>query len=187
MSEELNDKDPFADDEPADEANYISEGMVRKATYLIHKLADQKGQDYKEIQKKCKKLFAYTNLAKVTLEDGHAIINKLIELTGGEEEKPQLPRKPDDGLNSTVKDNLTVEKNAQEPKEIKKQPAEKKEEEIKTGDDLVTETMRHSVRAAVDITLKEIVAKEVPVQGLGGVVLEISKVIFEAKMSAEAD
>jgi hypothetical protein len=145
--------------------------MVKKATYLIHKLATRKGADYKDIQNKCKKLFAYTNLAKVSMEEGHKIINKLIELTGGEEEQqptvPQLPPKPD------------------EPKrEIKKQPAEK-EEETKTEDDIVTATMRASVRAAVDITLKEIVAKEVPVQGLGGVVLEISKVIFEAKMSEE--
>jgi hypothetical protein len=46
--------------------------------------------------------------------------------------------------------------------------------------------MRRAVRAAVDITLKEVVEKDVPVQGLGGFVLEISKVIFEAKMSEDA-
>jgi hypothetical protein len=162
--EELTDKDPF----DADQEDLISEAMVKKATYLIHKLANRKGADYKDIQNKCKKLFAYTNLAKVSMDEGHKIINKLIELTGGEEE------------GARVTDDRT------EHKEIKKQPVEKKEEEIKTGDDLVTETMRHSVRAAVDIAMKEIVAKEVPVQGLGGVVLEISKVIFEAKMSEEA-
>jgi hypothetical protein len=174
MSDELNDKDPFADAETADEANYITEGMVRKATYLIHKLADRKGQDYKEIQNKCKKLFAYTNLAKVTLEDGHAIINKLIELTGGEEEKPQLPTKPDEKLKATVKDNLTHEKTVQEPKH-----------EEKEGESIVISTMREAVRASVDITIKEVVNKDVPVQGLGGFVLELAKVIFEAKRKEE--
>lgn len=167
MSNELNDKDPFAEDEEQDDENLITDGMIRKATYLIHKLANQKQQDFKEIQKKCKKLFAYTNLAKVPLEDGHKIIDKLIELTGGEEEKPaEGARVTDDGS---------------KPKENKEATPNKEEE------DLVTATMRKSIRAAVDITLKEVVHKEVPVQGLGGFVFEIGKVIFEAKMSEEAD
>jgi hypothetical protein len=175
MSEQddLTDKDPFAQDEEEEEVieNLITDPMVKKTTFLIHKLASKKKQDYSDIQKKCKKLFAYTNLAKVTLEEGHKIINKLIELTGGEEAKPQQGAKvTDDGS----KPKETIE------------PPKKEEEETKTEEDLVTATMRASVRAAVDITLKEIVAKEVPVQGLGGVVLEISKVIFEAKMSEEA-
>jgi hypothetical protein len=154
------------------EEGLITEAMVKKATYLIHKLADQRNETFETIRNKCKKMFGYMNLAKLSFEDGHAMISKLIEVTGGEEEEktPQLPKNPDDGL----------------PKrEIKKQPAGK-EEETNTEEDVVSATMRASVRAAVDITLKEIVAKEVPVQGLGGVVLEISKVIFEAKMSEEA-
>ena len=105
MSEEdLYDRDPFDEKEGAaeKEENLITEGMIKKATYLIHKLAERRGADYKDIQKKCKKLLGYENLAKVTLEDGHRIIDKLIELTGGEEEEskpgvPQLPTKPDDG------------------------------------------------------------------------------------------
>jgi len=52
--------------------------------------------------------------------------------------------------------------------------------------DIVTSTMREAVRAAVDITLKEVVEKDVPVQGLGGFVLEIGKVIFDAKMAEVA-
>lgn len=60
--------------------------MVKKATYLIHKLADRKGADFKDIQKKCKKYLNYENLAKVSMSQGHAIIDKLVELTGGEEE-----------------------------------------------------------------------------------------------------
>lgn len=52
-------------------------------------------------------------------------------------------------------------------------------------EDLVTSTMRKAVRAAVDITLEEVVEKDVPVQGLGGFVLEIGKVIFDAKMAEE--
>lgn len=174
MSEELSDKDPFAEEGDLEEENLISDGMVKKATYLIHKLAEQRKQDFKEIQKKCKALFAYTNLAKVTLEEGHKIIDKLIELTGGAGEQsaaPQLPTTPDDGLPK---------------KEIKEESAEKEEEETRTEEDVVTATMRKSIRAAVDITLKEVVEKEVPVQGLGGFVLEIGKVIFEAKMSEEA-
>ena len=53
-------------------------------------------------------------------------------------------------------------------------------------DDVVTATMREAIRAAVDITLKEVVDKDVPVQGLGGFVLEIGKVIFDAKMDEGA-
>jgi hypothetical protein len=68
------------------EENLITEGMVKKGTYLIHKLADRRGEDFIDIQKKCKKKFGYTNLAKITLAEGHALIDKLIELTGGEEE-----------------------------------------------------------------------------------------------------
>jgi len=112
MSEEHLDEDPFAEDEKVEEENYISEGMVKKVTYLIHKLANQRKQDFKEIQKKCKKLFAYTNLAKVTLEDGHKIIDKLIELTGGEEQSPQQgARVTDDGS---------------EPQKTTKEPAERR-------------------------------------------------------------
>ena len=171
MSDELNDEDPFAEGEKPDEENNITEGMVKKATYLIHKLAERKGQDFKEIQKKCRKLFGYENLAKVSREDGHKIIDKLIELTGGEEEKPGVPQgptKPDEGTKHKI------------------EGAVKDVDVPVTGDDKVTFVMRNSVRAAVDITLKEVVAKDVPVQGLGGFVFEISKVIFEAKMSEEA-
>lgn len=172
MSNELTDKDPFDERVEPEEFDQITEGMVKKATYLIHKLAEQRKQDFKEIQKKCKKLFAYTNLAKVTLEDGHRIIDKLIELTGEEEEvatPPQLPMKPDDGIPKR-------EGTKSEKKEI-----------VAQDEDAVTSVMRESIRAAVDITIKEVVDKEVPVQGLGGFVLEIGKVIFEAKMSEEAD
>jgi hypothetical protein len=38
----------------------------------------------------------------------------------------------------------------------------------------------------VKITQKEVVDKEIPVMGLGGFVLEIAKVIFEAKRNEEA-
>jgi hypothetical protein len=215
MSEQdnLSDNDPFAQDEEEEEEvieNLISQPMVNKVTYLIHKLADLRGSDFREIQKKCKHLFGYQNLAKVTLEEGHAIIDKLIELTGGEEEEdrpgvsqgsikpagdgvsarevaalqdkekerekekntPQLPTTPDDG--SPKKDAARADIN--------------KKEELETvqDDDTVTRTMRKAIRAAVDITIKEVVDKEVPVQGLGGFVLEIGKVIFEAKMLEEA-
>ena len=99
------------------------------------------------------------------------MITKLITLTGGEEESapyhaaPQPPTKP------TEKAVVL--------------PAEREQEKEK--DDLVTSTMRKAIRAAVDITNNEIVAKEIPVMGLGGVVLEIGKVIFEAKMAEEGD
>ena len=115
-------------------------------------------------------------------EQGHAIINKLIELTGGEEEKPQLPTKPDDGLKNKgarVTDDGTTSKKIEEPKNEEK-------EIVAPDDDTVTGTMREAIRAAVDITLKEVVDKDVPVQGLGGFVLEICKVIFDAKMAVEA-
>jgi hypothetical protein len=117
----------------------------------------------------------------VSKEQGHAIINKLIELTGGEEEKPQLPTKPDDGLKNKgakVTDDGTTSKKIEEPKN--------EEKETVQDDDTVTGTMREAIRAAVDITIKEVVDKDVPVQGLGGFVLEIGKVIFDAKMSEEA-
>jgi hypothetical protein len=174
MGDELTENDPFDEKEEADKENLITEAMVKKATYHIHKLAERRGADYKEIQKKCKKLLGYENLAKVTLEDGHRIIDKLVELTGGEEEEE----------GARVTDDLSEQK-----KEIEKEPAEKEEKETKTEEeeDVVTATMRKSIRAAVDITIKEVVDKEVPVQGLGGFVLEISKVIFEAKMSEEVD
>jgi len=163
--EELTDENPFNEDENED---LITEGMVKKATYLIHKLANRRGADFREIQKKCKKALGYTNLAKVSLEEGHAIINKLIELTGGEEAEEAVEE---------IKDDLTKEPEAKQ-EEIVKDVAEE--------DDLVTSTMRKAIRAAVDITIKEVVDKEVPVQGLGGFVLEIGKVIFEAKMLEEA-
>ena len=167
------DGDPFKEDS-VDKDNMITDKMVKKATYLIHKLAEQRKEDYKEIQKKCKKLFNYSNLSKVSLEDGHKIIDKLIQLTGGEEKQEtqqearvtdddtkHLPTKPDDGLKN-------------------------KEKETLKEDDAATRTMREAIRAAVDITLKEVVEKDVPVQGLGGFVLEVGKVIFAAKMTEEA-
>ncbi len=79
--EELDEKNPFGK-----EKDLLSPPMVKKATYLIHKLADRKGADFKDIQKKCKKYLNYENLAKVSMSQGHAIIDKLVELTGGEEE-----------------------------------------------------------------------------------------------------
>ena len=172
MADDLGDEDPFEHDEKEPEEDLITDPMVRKATYLIHKLADRKSTDFRDIQKKCKKLFGYSNLAKVSLDEGHAIINKLIELTGGEEATPQLPTKPE-----------TAE--TAQPTT----PAPEPSEEIKRTeeDDLVTSTMRKAIRAAVDITNNEIVAKEIPVMGLGGVVLEIGKVIFEAKMAEEVN
>jgi hypothetical protein len=177
----LSDEDPFAqEEEDKVTENLITEPMVKKVTYLIHKLAKRRGSDFKDIQTKCKHLFGYQNLAKVSLQDGHAIITKLIELTGGEEEKPQLPTKPDDELKN---------KGAEVTDDLTKEPDEKQEETVKEGvegDDMVTFTMRKAIRAAVDITIKEVVDKNVPVQGLGGFVLEIGKVIFEAKMRDEA-
>ncbi|RCV63318.1 hypothetical protein C5S53_14300 [Methanophagales archaeon] len=182
MTDDLTDKDPFADAEEVNEENLISPAMVKKVTYHIHKLAEQKGKEYKDIQKKCRSIFQYTNLAKVSKEQGHAIINKLIELTGGEEEKPQLPTKPDDGLKNKgarVTDDGTKSKKIEEPKSEEK-------EIVAPDDDTVTGTMREAIRAAVDITIKEVVDKDVPVQGLGGFVLEIGKVIFDAKMEEGA-
>ena len=184
MSDELDDRDPFDGEEGAGEdVKLISDGMIKKLTYLIHKLANRRNEDFKEIQKKCKKQFGYTNLAKMKLVDGHSMITKLIELTGGEEErneKPtkddlspaQLPTKPDDGLAKIGP---------------KKQEEEQTKEVAQEEEDLVTSTMRKAIRAAVDITNNEIVAKEIPVMGLGGVVLEIGKVIFEAKMAEEVN
>jgi hypothetical protein len=84
----------------SEEEGLITEAMVKKATYLIHKLADQKNETFETIRSKCKKMFGYINLAKLSLEDGHEMISKLIELTG-EEETQQTPRqpptKPDEG------------------------------------------------------------------------------------------
>ena len=169
MSDELTDEDPFEQDENEPEEDLITEPMVRKATYLIHKLSDKRGEDFRDIQKKCKNLFGYKNLAKVSLEEGHAIINKLIELTGGEEAIP-LSTKPETAATAQP---TPAPESLERTKIIEK-------------DDLVTSTMRKSIRAAVNITLKEVVDKDVPVQGLGGFVLEIGKVIFEAKMEEEA-
>ena len=84
MSEEdLNEKGPF---EEGEDQELLSEQMIKKITFLMHKYADQRHEDYKEVQKKCKKKFAYSNLAKMPILDGHAMITKLIKLTGGEEE-----------------------------------------------------------------------------------------------------
>jgi hypothetical protein len=157
MSEELNDKDPFDEPEEQDKKYLISEAMVKKATFLIHKLANRKKQDYKEIQNKCKKLFSYTNLAKVSMDEGHQIINKLIELTGGEEEKPQLPAKPDDGFKATVKDNLIHEKIAQKTKEIKKESTERSEtKELETELGKLAEMLQICVGFSRDIVEEEI-------------------------------
>lgn len=93
-----------------EEADLITEKMIKKVTYLIHKLADQREQEYKVVQDKCKKQFSYTNLAQVTLLGGHAIITKLIELTGGEEPEPQLPTKPDDGFKKPDNKKMVKEK-----------------------------------------------------------------------------
>lgn len=183
MTDDFSDKNPFADDEEVDEENLISPAMVKKVTYLIHKLAEQKGKEYKDIQKKCRNLFKYENLAKVSKEQGHAIINKLIELTGGEEEKPQLPTKPDDRLKN--KGAKVTDDNPTNQGEKIEEPKNENKEAVK-DDDVVTATMREAIRAAVDITLKEVVDKDVPVQGLGGFVLEIGKVIFDAKMDEGA-
>ena len=169
MSDDLPDKDPFADEEVVAEENLISDAMVKKITYLIHKLAEQKGKEYWDIQKRCRSIFKYDNLAKVSKEQGHEIINKLLKITGGEEEKPQQGAK--------VTDDRTTSKKIEKP--------ENEEKETVPDDDTVTRTMREAVRAAVNITLKEVVKKDVPVQGLGGFVLEIGKVIFEAKISKE--
>lgn len=99
MSGELEEQPFYNKEGEFEEEDLITEPMVKKATYLIHKLAERRGQDFKEIQKKCKKLFGYINLAKVSLAEGHAIIEKLIELTGGEEEaKPQQSTTPEDDL-----------------------------------------------------------------------------------------
>jgi hypothetical protein len=160
----------------SEEESLITAAMVKKATYLIHKLADQRNETFETIRSKCKKMFGYMNLAKLSLEDGHAMISKLIEVTGGEEET-QLPTNPDEGLknnDATVTEDGTEHKTEDSAEDVDVQV---------TGDDQVTFIMRGSVRAAVDITLKEVVEKDVPVQGLGGFVLEIAKVLFDAKMS----
>jgi hypothetical protein len=152
----------------SEEESLITEAMIKKATHLIHKLADQKNESFETIRNKCKKLFGYTNLAKLSLEDGHAMISKLIGMTGGEEE-------------TQVRDNTVKDDSTQEKTEL-----DQKHKEKDTAEGLVTSTMREAVRDAVCITIKEVVEKDVPVQGLGGFVLEIAKVIFDAKMSEEA-
>ena len=147
----------------------ISGPMVKKATYLMHKFAEMRKKDFQDIQKRCRKSFDYTNLAKVSMSKGHQIIDKLIQLTGGEEKQEtqqearvtdddtkHLPTKPDDGL-------------------------ENEEKETLKEDDAATRAMRKAIKAAVDITLKEVVEKDVPVQGLGGFVWEIAKVLFDEK------
>jgi hypothetical protein len=152
----------------SEEKGLITEAMVKMATHLIHKLADQKNETFETIRNKCKKRFGYMNLAKLSYEDGHAMISKLIDVTGGEE-KPQVRNNP-------VKDDLSEEKTDSDQKHKEKDATEC----------LVTSTMREAVRASVDITIKEVVDKDVPVQGLGGFVLEIAKVIFDAKMQEAA-
>jgi hypothetical protein len=118
--EEFDEKNPFGEGE-----DLISLPMVKKATHLIHKLADRRGADFKEIQKKCKKLLAYENLAKVSMEQGHAIIDKLVALTGGEEQQQgakvtddgtsHLPIKPDEGFGRSA---VNAEPMAELEKEI---------------------------------------------------------------------
>ena len=41
--------------------------------------------------------------------------------------------------------------------------------------------MRKFVRAAVDITLEEVIAKDIPVQGLGGFVQKIATTLYLTK------
>jgi hypothetical protein len=41
----------------SEEESLITEAMVKKATYLIHKLADQKNESFETIRSKCKKIF----------------------------------------------------------------------------------------------------------------------------------
>lgn len=62
--EELTDQDPFANDEVVDEENLITDGMVKKVTFLIHKLAEMKGQAYKDIQKNVGASFNIPTLQK---------------------------------------------------------------------------------------------------------------------------
>jgi hypothetical protein len=146
-----------------EEEGLISEKMVKKITYLIHKLAEKKGQDFKDIQKKCRSVFKYTNLAKVSREKGHAIIDKLVELTGGEEEKQEQ--------GATVKDDGTEHAQA--------------EPLIKTVDYSAAESeVARAVRAAVHITLSE-VENRVSNQGLGGFVLDLTRIILAERDSQE--
>lgn len=95
----------------SEEEDLITEAMVKKVTYLIHKLADQKNESFETIRNKCRKLFGYTNLARLSFYDGHEMISKLIKMTGGAEttsaakekdtqelwEEAQQSPKPDDG------------------------------------------------------------------------------------------
>ena len=178
---DINNENPSQKDE-----NLITEKMIKKVTYLVHKLADRRGAQYEDILKKCKKMFAYTNLAKVSLVDGHAIIKKLIDMTGGEEEEQTAEK---DDLSPQKEEIKEGEDNSEVEKAIEKEAGNLREEDKKAqeDEDLVISTMRQSIRAAVDITNNEIVAKEIPVMGLGGVVLEIGKIIFNAKMAEEAN
>lgn len=95
MTYEPNEPDDDLEDS-VEEDNQITDKMVKKATYLMHKLAEMRKEDYKEIQNKCKKSFNYSNLSKVSMDEGHKIIDKLIQLTGGEEEQEQGARVTDD-------------------------------------------------------------------------------------------
>ena len=162
--------------EKKEEEALISDKMVKMVTALIYELADQKGINFKEAQDRCKRAFGYTNLAKVSMTDGHAMIKKLMKWTGAEEQKPQLPTNPDEKLDEkstgTVITPVIMEP---VPPVIANKPEE-------TGAVL---QMREAIRAAVSITLEEVVDKKVPVQGLGAFVLELTKVIFEAKRAEE--
>jgi hypothetical protein len=66
-------------------------------------------------------MFGYMNLAKLSFEDGHEMISKLIELTGGEEETQQTPTNPDDGFGrSAVNAEPTEEGKGELEREIDK-------------------------------------------------------------------
>lgn len=169
-----------------EEGDLITDKMVRKATSLFHKLATRRGADFKDIREKCKKHFGYINLAKVRLDEGHRIIDELIELTGGEEEETG-PRDDSGPQSSIIKNQgATVIDDGTTAKEIV-EPTKEEKKIIVQDEDATTSIMREAIRAAVDITQKEVIEKDIPVMGLGGFVLEIGKVLFEAKMSEEAD
>ena len=158
----------------ADE-DLITPAMVKKITYLMHKYADQRQEDFTEIQKKCRKKFAYENLAKMPVDEGHEMITKLIELTGGEEEQPQIkPESTGAHVTDDGTEHIPIEQ-------------EHKGDFVPDQEDYITWNLLLSVRNAVGITLSEVVNKDVPVQGLGGFVLELAKIIFEAKMATEVN
>ena len=152
----------------ADE-DLITSAMVGKVTYLMHKYADQRKEDFKDVQKKCRKKFVYENLAKMPITEGHAMITKLTELTGGEEEESTGATVIDDGT-----EHIPSEQ-------------EHKGDFVPDQEDYITWTLLLAVKNAVGITLSEVVNKDVPVQGLGGFVLELAKIIFEAKMATEVN